>query len=99
MNMGKLFDALMERGFEPDENGWPDEWFNLRLGKQGSLDMPSGIVRVQVGSHELNIRALTGNGAEYWDARFTNGTPNSVIINAIDGAIAFVTYARYTTEG
>ena len=73
-----LLDYLLEHDFLPQSEG---EWFDRRDGAR--------IVRVVCDAEEeAQLIALTPRGVCLYKAMFTMGTPNAVIIAAIDTALA-----------
>ena len=71
-----LLDHLQEQGYEPQDSG--DEWFDLIASGIGS-------VRVVL-SDDIYVYAFDGYMASEWEARFTPGTPDAVILATLEAA-------------
>jgi hypothetical protein len=90
----RLLDELRKPGFIPDGGGgWVD--FTVR---DGVLSVPYGTVRVVTDDNVVVVCVMTGNGVVLCDVRLSDGTPLSVVMSAIDQAIAHVVIVRAVTS-
>ena len=74
-----ILDQLRERGYEPQEDsGNGEQHFDRHC--------PDAVLRVILSDDPVRLVAFDRVAVLQWSARFTNGTPSSVILAALDAA-------------
>lgn len=83
MTAKSLLDHLQEAGYMPD--GDPlriGDWYDLVVSGTGAVRAVIG----RPGEGDVNIHGFDKFGACEWSARFSPGTPESVIIGTLEAA-------------